>query len=30
MVDIAAYGAHPDDLELGIGGTLALQAKKRL
>lgn len=28
MVDVAAYGAHPDDLELCIGGTLALQACK--
>jgi len=23
MIDIAAYGAHPDDLELAIGGTIA-------
>lgn len=28
MVDVLAFGAHPDDVELGVGGTL-LQLKKR-
>lgn len=28
MIDIAAYGAHPDDLELAIGGTIAAHADK--
>ena len=23
-VDILAFGAHPDDVELGCGGTIAL------
>ncbi|MEY2971898.1 MAG: bacillithiol biosynthesis deacetylase BshB1, partial [Bacteroidota bacterium] len=23
QVDILAFGAHPDDIELGCGGTLA-------
>lgn len=26
MLDILAFGAHPDDLEIGIGGTLARHA----
>lgn len=26
MIDIAAYAAHPDDLEIQIGGTLALHS----
>ena len=28
MVDIVAYGAHPDDLELGIGGTLIAHVRQ--
>lgn len=28
MLDIAAYGAHPDDLELAAGGTLALHCRQ--
>jgi len=28
MVDIAAYGAHPDDLELAIGGTIITHTRK--
>ncbi len=28
MIDIAAYGAHPDDLELAIGGTIAAHVDK--
>ncbi len=28
MLDIVAYGAHPDDLELAAGGTLALHCLK--
>jgi bacillithiol biosynthesis deacetylase BshB1 len=27
-LDILAFGAHPDDVELGCGGTLALEASK--
>ncbi len=27
-LDILAFGAHPDDIELGCAGTLALQASK--
>jgi N-acetylglucosamine malate deacetylase 1 len=28
MLDILAFGAHPDDVEIGIGGTLALHGAK--
>ena len=28
MLDILAFGAHPDDVEIGIGGTLALHGEK--
>lgn len=28
MLDIVAYGAHPDDLELAAGGTLALHCRQ--
>ena len=27
-LDILAFGSHPDDVELGFGGTLALHASK--
>ena len=27
-LDILAFGSHPDDVELGCGGTLALHASK--
>src|SRR5690606_7984197 len=27
-LDILAFGAHPDDIEIGAAGTLALQASK--
>ena len=27
MVDILAFGAHPDDVELSAGGTLIKQIK---
>ncbi|MEL0262624.1 MAG: PIG-L family deacetylase, partial [Flavobacteriaceae bacterium] len=32
MTDILAFGAHPDDIELGCGGTLAkaTQAGKKV
>ena len=26
-VDILAFGAHPDDVELGCGGSIALSVK---
>ncbi len=28
MIDILAFGAHPDDVEIAIGGTIALHAEK--
>ncbi len=28
MFDIVAFGPHPDDVELGMGGTLALEAAR--
>ncbi len=28
QLDILAFGAHPDDVELGCGGTLAMEAAK--
>ena len=28
MIDILAFGAHPDDVEIGMGGTIAKYAKK--
>ncbi len=28
MLDILAFGAHPDDVEIGIGGTLALHGAR--
>ncbi len=28
MLDILAFGAHPDDVEIGIGGTLALHVER--
>ena len=28
MVDILAFGVHPDDIELGAGGTLIKHVKK--
>ncbi len=28
MLDILAFGAHPDDVEIGVGGTLALHGAK--
>ncbi|MTT32631.1 bacillithiol biosynthesis deacetylase BshB1 [Terrilactibacillus sp. BCM23-1] len=28
QLDILAFGAHPDDVEIGMGGTLALHAQK--
>jgi bacillithiol biosynthesis deacetylase BshB1 len=27
LLDIAAFGAHPDDVEIGMGGTIAKQIK---
>ena len=27
-VDILAFGAHPDDVELGCGGSIALSVKQ--
>jgi bacillithiol biosynthesis deacetylase BshB1 len=30
MVDVAAFGAHPDDLEFGMGGALVRMAKEGL
>ena len=27
MIDILAFGAHPDDIELGAGGTLLKQVR---
>lgn len=29
-VDVLAFGAHPDDVEIGMGGTLALCARRGL
>ena len=29
-VDVLAVGPHPDDVELGCGGTLALLTRKKL
>ena len=28
MIDFLAFGAHPDDIELGAGGTLIKQVRK--
>lgn len=28
MIDLLAVGAHPDDAEIGLGGTLALMARR--
>ena len=28
MADVVAFGAHPDDVEIGCGGTVALLASQ--